>query len=268
MIFLIDYHNIKTDIVFSYKIIAMKKSVFLICLMSLIIFSCKKDKPGINNSQNNNQNNNQTNAAFFTINGISDITMENYGGSKTLALEIKHMTDTQETVTLSASGLPGNLRDSFSTVSGIPTFYSTLTFTASGGATGTYPVKITGTTTSGGSKSYDFNVHVNMAEECSPAVTGTRTCKEDCGGGNYTVDINKVSSQDNTIMIFPLGQGDVGVTANLNCAAGTVEIPSQNPLPYLKYEGSGTFTDGKMIFHYKKTHLQSGMVTECNVVIE
>jgi len=100
----------------------------------------------------------------YIIDNVQSVPLS-IGGTNTLPLEIKYVSGNQEPVNLAATGLPAGVTASFSAASATPTFSSVLTLTASTtAAEGTYPIKITSTSASTGTKSYDLELVIKGFE--------------------------------------------------------------------------------------------------------
>lgn len=95
------------------------------------------------------------------VNGIQDISVANYAPAPTsLSLQIAFVSGKQEPVTITVTGIPVNVSDSIAPVSGTPTFNADIYFTAKDATAGSYPVIITITSASEGSKTYPFKLTV------------------------------------------------------------------------------------------------------------
>lgn len=95
----------------------------------------------------------------FVINGVQDMTLGTSAG-RTLSLNVATATGNAEPVTVTVADLPQGIAATVSPASGTPSFTPTITLNQSDYvAPGTYPVKVTGTSSSY-TKSYSFNLNV------------------------------------------------------------------------------------------------------------
>lgn len=125
----------------------MKPTFYLLFLISLVFMGAcnKKDDDS---------------AFVYMINNVQSISLSK-NSTVQLPLETKYVSGTQEPVTLAVTGLPAGVTYSFSATSGTPTFTSVLTLTAGMNTPeGNYPIKITGTSASTGTKSYDLTLTI------------------------------------------------------------------------------------------------------------
>lgn len=225
----------------------MKLYLAIAAVTLLAIGSCKKNE--YDNNPNTNPNTNP-NAISYTVNGVSDVKVPSNGGKGTLSLSIALVSGTQETVTLSLSGVPDKVNAEFSSASGTPAFTSTLTLTSNNAAQGTYPITLTGTSASNVKKTVNFNLIVEKPTDCAAAMVGNFTGTMSCGGApsNTSFITTKHPSDLNTLLIE--GLTGTPIPAVLDCGQGTLTLKETTySQPYgpgtmdTKVTGSGTFVE-------------------------
>lgn len=230
------------------QLFIMKHIILFLC-SACIFYSCKKDKTDSEPPVN------------IAINGVADITIDPNGTGQ-LALEV---TGDQKTVNLAVSGLPSTVIAQFSSASGTPVFSTSLTLSASGAASGTYPVTLSGT--SGSTvKNYNFNLHVR---ECVSSVTGSKSGSDLCSSNSYTYDVTVTKASETRVTIRNFGGfgENVSVYADLDCSIKALTVPSQTVGAGRIIEGTGIFDSGKMTITYTVTDV-SGDTDNCVVTIE
>ena len=121
----------------------------LLVAVSLIAFGCgsKSSAPVV--------------PMVYTVNGISDVTVRQYQDTNfVLVTNSLYSSGPQETLELKVTSMPTGVTVSPSTSSGTPTFGSIFTFHAVTTAAGTFPITLTATSASSGTKTYTFNLIV------------------------------------------------------------------------------------------------------------
>lgn len=146
----------------------MKKLIPFVLLGAIILGSCTKNTTQV-----------LPGAPAFVVNGLQDITIAP-GSTHTIPFTIQYQDSTQQTVTVTVSGIPAGFENNDYTTStkngdilatGIPTFSASMSLTDSAKtiypyptngvvATGTYPITITCTGSLSGAKTYTFNIKV------------------------------------------------------------------------------------------------------------
>lgn len=151
----------------------------------------------------------------FIISGVSDVNV-NRNKSVTLPLSVELKSGNQEAVTLSVSGLPQNVRDSFYAQSGTPTFGTALTLIANGAPIGSSEITLNAKSASGVTKDYKFKLNVTGAADCRDDIVGLYTVTNNCQSGLTQVFISKNPATSNTIFIelFPLVRDRTEVTVD------------------------------------------------------
>ncbi|MGC4056921.1 MAG: hypothetical protein QM743_02225 [Chitinophagaceae bacterium] len=200
-------------------------------LLSTLFTSCKKDD--------------KKNELVFTINGVSD---QSYTGSSiTIPLGIGYTSGNQESVTMSVSGLPSGMTGTFSSQSGTPSFTTTLTIANTGTITaGSYVVTITGTSTSGVTKS--ASMKLTIPDDCSYSMLGQYEMAYEYMGTSYDygpVTAFKSDLYANTLSVKDESANEVFLVT-LNCSNGTCSVPGGTD----SYTGNYTTSPRKIVLNY------------------
>lgn len=150
-------------------------------------------------------------------------------------------------ISLSMAGLPTGITSSFIPVSAIPPFTSTLTVTADSAVVVGSSARATITASLNSSHKTERNLSVTVlpSTDCAREVAGTYTASDVCtfGSGGYTAVVAADSAQPNTRIVFTnFGDAPHRIYADLDCAQGTLSIPSQTVFNAYTVAGSGTFT--------------------------
>jgi hypothetical protein len=225
----------------------MRFSYLIAVLFCCTLFSCsKKDSPP---------------KISFVVNNVQDVTLP-FGSPAYLALEIALSSGPQEPVALSLSGLPAGVIAGFSAASGTPTFSSVITFTGSSQVVaGNHNIKLTATSTSGVTKTYDFVLHTQQGPSCIPYAVGSYNAQVGCGGAPtaYTCMVDSTGYNKVTIHNFGNRTPQIDVIAELDCSSFlNLVIPSQT-IGGLTISGHGDFYPGSMSIQYT---IVSGSGTE------
>lgn len=164
------------------------KKVLLLCYAATLFCSCKKDKT---TAQENN----------YTINGVHEISFSDpLANIMSLSVQLAPG-GTQETVNLSVEGLPDHMSAKFSTISGIPTFTSVLTFEKADSSEGTYNINIVGTSGTGKRKTYPTKVII-------PTLDGIRFDNQD-------YKVTKLEKSNEFKVITLRSGGDINLVLNM-----------------------------------------------------
>ena len=222
-----------------------------VCILSglLIFSSCKKDDskdttPAADDSFK------------YIINYVSDMSYYNNGtvGNAFMPLQVMYVQGTQEKVSLSLSGLPAGATGDFSTAAGIPTFNSQVNLYFDAGVkSGTYPVRITSTSASTGTKNYDFNLKVTNANDCVAGLLGNYSVHDSCSN-NYTSVISSAPSYPNEIYISNFDNiSGFNVTGTVSCQNNYISIYGSynNASGYYYVNGSGTISGSTLVLNYQ-----------------
>lgn len=226
-------------------------SITTLLVIAVGFSACKKEQPSTNNEPKTN----------FTINGVSNLTIPaNFSDS--LFLNILHVGGDQENVKLTLTGLPDKVTHKFSADAGTPTFSSRLIITGDYATIGTYPLKLTATSTSGVVKNVDFDLIVAKAIDCAGDMAGSYPFAVQCAGGSPNTGNAVVIKEPGTTNEIQIqGVMDFPVKAILDCAAKTITIPSYTDYGtsyYITINGSGTFLDNYMKFNISYTTFVGG----------
>ena len=126
----------------------------------------------------------------YTLSTPSDVTVTRGGSSQNTTFTTTLASGSTQAVTFTNSALPSGVSVSYSSTSCSPTCNTTLTFTASAGATlGTVPVTITGSPLS---HSVTFNLTVNAPFDYTMSNSGPITAPKNSTGSN-TITVTLVS---------------------------------------------------------------------------
>lgn len=209
------------------------KLLLLLAILA-IIPGCSKDKKEASFS--------------YVVNNFGDVSVSS-GGSKDVSYEIKLVEGSQQTVTLSTKGLPSGIKATFSPASGTATFTSVVNYTANASvAAGSYPFTLVASTS--GQPDKEFNANI-MVSGCAPSLVGIFTGAEECtiGADAYSIWVSQITGSPSTIRIDNLYNDGYTVMAYLDCATGTLGIPSQISNS-ATIAGTGTFTANSMRITY------------------
>jgi len=237
------------------------KKIYLIIALTVAIVSCNKTT---------NNTTVITPLPAFTVNGITDVTLTN-GTSYyiSMPLTVAYDDSTQETVTLSVSGLPaGVTMDSTWVTTGIPTFSTELSLsdTLDAGANpGTYPITITATGSNGGKKSFQFNLNVVSPASCTSNVVGVYSiCASSCfSSTTYSDNVTADANITNKIWFANVYGIGLKLFGYYNCNTRYITIPAQT-VSGVTYYGVGTASVGGSS-HYINMSVTSSNSGTCNV---
>ena len=219
----------------------MKKILSLAVVFMIILVSCKK-----NGTTNNITIVNTNGIPAFIVNGLTNETMVNYSGAYVyMPITVQYEDSAQEMVTLSVSGLPAGIAmDTSWQSNGYPTFSTNLTLydTTSAGATpGDYPITLSVTSPSRGTKVFTFKLTIKNPPPCTSTVAKNYTNCQNCSsGGYYTDSVYADATVPNKIWFTNIDNTHNLVYGLLSCTTGTVTIPSQT-VAGNTYSGSGNF---------------------------
>lgn len=242
----------------------MRKIFGAILLATFAFTSCKKS-----------DNNSEPYKPSYHIDGISDITIQKlvFGGAPYtyLSLSLVYENLEQERVTLSLDSVPPNLYTRLSTKSGIPSFTSSLFMADSGVTPGVYTLKLNAEGTNSGKKSFDINLTVLAAPDCSADITGTGYMSQsNCSSGStYMQDISASGEAGKVVFSNFDGLG-TQIYGYVNCGSNYIMIPQQ-VVNNVTYQGSGNYqkigigTQRQITISYSK--MGSTGSTSCNVYL-
>lgn len=215
----------------------MRTTLLFLALACFTMLGCKK------NEYNNTNTNPNPNAMTYVINGLTDITMD-YDAEKMIPLSIERTAGTQEKLTLSVSGLPGQTTAAFDVASGIPNFATVLTLTTNYADGGSYDIKVTGTTESGSMNSYNLKLKINPEPPmgCAEKMFGNYTAKYE-GSISYQNESVKAESTGTKNQVRFKGFKIFDVVGDIDCDLHTINVKSQTTGNNIYLSGSGTFDD-------------------------
>jgi hypothetical protein len=212
----------------------MRKILGAMFVVVLAITSCKKS-----------DNDAEPFKPSYHIDGISDVTIQKmvFGGAPYayLNLSLVYENSEQERVTLSIDSVPPKLFTRFSTKSGIPSFTSSLFLADSGVAPGVYTLKLNAEGANSGKKSFDINLTVLAAPDCSSDITGTGyTSQSNCASASpYLQDIT-ASGESGKVVFSNFDGSGTQIYGYVNCGSYYITIPQQ-VVNNITYQGSGNY---------------------------
>jgi hypothetical protein len=262
----------------------MKKGILFILFLGLLAGSaCRKrnstallpnnDTTQNGNNNNGNNGNNDPNSFSYRINGIRNVLLQR-GGDDVVSLQLSRTTGYPELVYLLVRGLPSGVSASFSQDQGVPSanssFYTNLSFHAqTTAATGTYVVQLLTKSASTDTMRNTFTVTVTADGECSVSVQGNYHDSTACNNTTLyqttsTVALNNITLHRVDVYNFA-GMGYKAM-AELDCTAGTINVPSQTFPNGITVSGTGTFSGTQMIINYTQT-TTTNVTSNCTVVM-
>jgi len=239
----------------------MNKKLLFLALLVIGFASCKKDE------------NNEPSKPSYHIDGIIDRSMQKvlFGTPPYLNvnLNVVYEHSDQERVTLTVENLPEGLKAIFSTKSGIPSFNSSLALIDSGVAAGEYTLKLIATGTNSGRKSYEFNLSVLPAPDCSPDVIGNGYATQGyCNGSmTHSQNITAVAGQPGRVLFSNFDNTGAQVYAYVTCFNDQLSIPSQ-AVNGVTYQGSGYYStslSGVRTINVNYSRIVGGSSNSCNM---
>jgi hypothetical protein len=199
----------------------MKRSLLFLALLVIGFASCKKD-----------DNDAAPTKTPYYVSGVQDVTIQKVpsGNPYTyLNLSLVYDHNEQERVALSLEGVPDGLKYKFTIKSGIPTFNSSLQLVDSGVVAGDYALTLVATGATSGRKTYQFNVTVLAAPDCSGEVAGTGYLSQGyCSGPNtFSQDITSVSGTPGRVLFSNFDNTGAQVYGVVTCFTNQIVIPTQ-----------------------------------------
>ena len=233
----------------------MKKIVFFLLTICVVVFSCSKavKQP----------------VSYTIINAndtyLSDVFVPD-SGRYDWALLVKFLSgNTESPVTLVVNGLPADVSVSPDTITAIPSYTADFIFTTNKATRAKYPISITASAAGERSKTYNLNLTVIPAD-CATSLIGTMTGTSFCSAAyNYTA--TGVSSGTTNVLIINNfgGYGStVNVTVNLNCDNDSLFIANANYGNGNVIQGKGTFTNTSMQIYYTRASTSGGPIDTCS----
>ena len=144
----------------------MKKTLLALAFVSFLFASCEKKQnviPVVPEQQ-------VPEDSTYIINGITDFSIGSLD-STVVILNVNFIQGKQEKITLKIEGMPDRTNASLEPSAGIPGFNTMLKLTANVAKPGTYPLTITGTSTSGLKKTYKVNLIIKDNFYCDSMLT-------------------------------------------------------------------------------------------------
>lgn len=205
----------------------MRRSITLLALLAMVtISSCKKG-----------DSTTPVDSKHYTLNGVHDVTLYSNGGTVDLPVEIKSLSNTTGSVTISTADLPSGLSAAVSAATGVPTFNTNIRFTAGNIAPGTYPIKINATSPTLGERI--INTNVVVATHCSESLLGYYRCTDAAGNNDYKDTVIRMNGTFEKIQFRNFfGEGYL-IEGIVNCTNNTIDIPAQT---ITEVVGSTTYT--------------------------
>ncbi len=184
----------------------------------------------------------------YTVNGVQDFTM---GHDSTIYVPLSMIltSGAQEAVTLTLSGLPTGVTATPSTLTGIPSFTGTFKLDAAAAPQGSYPITITASSASTGSKTYNFNLNLTIPSDCGAYIAGAYTATSSQHTGTYATTITRSGTNSIVITNFNGLNTTSTTTATVSCNTNTLTIPIQYYASIGIY-GDGTFTKNGVALNY------------------
>lgn len=219
-------------------------SLFSLLFLTLALASCSRNDDGTDLKPE---------TFTYTIDGVSDQTQKQYG-SVNIPLSVRRLSGTAERVSLIVAGAPSDVTTNISPDSDTPSFTASMNINVgSNTKTGTYPMKVTGTSKSGIVIEKAFNLTVldwNCARSFDNIrMNGSTTCSAIPGGNFQSLVTADPRTARITISNFCNLGNTVNVECNLNCDGNTISIPTwmhSSGAKTFRIQGDGTFTDNEL----------------------
>ena len=264
----------------------MKKGLLFILFLGLLAAgtSCNKTSRtvapngdttnnGLDTTNNGNNNNNDPNGFTYRVNGVRNVVVQR-GGDDVVSLSVARLTGYPELVYLSLRGLPAGITASFTQQQGVPSatasFNSNITFHASNSAdTGTFQVQLLTKSQTTDTIRYIFTMHVTLTTECTIAVQGNYHDSTACNNTTLYHTTSTITTNDlslHRVDIYNFAGMGYKVYADLDCAAGTISVPSQTFPNGITVVGQGSFTSNMMDVKYTQT-TAANATSNCEVVM-
>jgi hypothetical protein len=218
----------------------MKKILSLALIFMVVLASCKKS-----GTTNNITIVNSSGIPAFIVSGLANETMVNNAtGNVYIPITVQYEDSAQEMVSLAVTGLPaGIVMDTTWQSSGYPTFSTELVLydtTAAGATPGVYPITLSVTSASRGTKAFTFQLTIKNPPPCTSAVTKNYTNCQNCNYVSFTDSVYADATVENKIWFTNIDNTHNLVYGILHCNTGVVTIPIQT-VGGNTYSGSGNF---------------------------
>ena len=196
-------------------------------LLSLLLYcACNK----ITNITNNLPPNHRP---AFTIQGLGDTSLSLKNRDCSVSFAVQFEDSVQERVSLSLSAMPAGIKAAKGWVNaGYATFNSQILFYENDSlhpaAPGTYPVTLTATGATTGTKTFSFNLTVKNDDLCTGAFTGAYTsCSNTVTGVSFYDSIYNDPQVNNIVWFSNFANSGKAVMGIFDCQLGAINIPYQ-----------------------------------------
>lgn len=188
----------------------------------------------------------------YTITGLKDTGMERTG-TATLIVQVTVTSGDAEDVTLGVAGLPPGVTAMYNpTNSGKAPYGTTIILYADRAAVGTYPLNITGRSTTTSLRLFPFTLtispYTNEAQNMEGSYTETGSCTQ-LGPVNHNVLVTTTATL-HRINMQGFWSGSYDVYADLDPATKTLVIPTQVNNG-ATFSGTGNYNDSQMTVNYR-----------------
>ena len=260
----------------------MKKGILFILFLGLLAAgnSCNKRSSTLvpnggdttlNGNNNGNNNNNDSMGYSYRVNGVRSVVVQR-GGDDVMSLQVARLTGYPEMVYLSVKGLPAGVTATFTQAQGVASatasFSTNVTFHAGLSAdTGTYVVQLLSKSQTTDTVRYSFTLKVTLTTECTIAVQGNYHDSTACNNTTLYQTTSTVTTNNlaiHRVDVYNFAGMGYKVYADLDCAAGTLTVPSQTLPNGITVDGLGTFTSNIMSVKYTQT-TATNVTSNCTV---
>lgn len=242
----------------------MKKGIIIAVFAATCLFSCK-DKETLTPYYNPNSGD-----LSYTVEGLRDTTIEQLGALN-MQVFVKKLSGSAENVKLNASGLPAGIEISFDPSQSEPSYNTIATIKTTRAAVGTYPISITGSSSTTGLKTFTFNLKVTPYSNAALGEEGLFSESHNCApSGSNNFDVNIIASKTMTDRIiiqgFWSGTWTNEIYADLDPKTGTINIPQQTSYG-IDFKGSGTYNENKITITYTAVGKSGTVNDNCTATI-
>jgi len=236
----------------------MQKIVLFFLTVGVMMASCAKStKPALR---------------YKVTNDAADSIFENIfipdTGTYTMNIKVDFLSGyPTDNVKLVLTGLPANVTATPDTFSGVPNFTESFVFTSKNAVQGTYPVTLTGYTSTVIPQVYNFSVTVIPAD-CAALYWGSLTGTSACTSRSYISPATGVSTGVlNNLTINNFGGYGLhcNVTVVLNCDNDSLHIPLADYGNGVHLSGAGIFNADSMVIWYYAPATPTGSPESCTL---
>lgn len=203
----------------------------------------------------------------FAVDGIHDLTLQE-NGTGVINLNIEHLANEAEQVTLSLANVPKGVSPNFNTVTAKPPFASNLYIKDDSSVAGTYDLVLVAKSARGIEKNYKFRL-TTLEKTCAIKGSGTYRGTSFCRNGGGLIFSNFVFWVDSNYkdrIIFYWNK--VPAYGIVNCNKGQFTIPYQ-PLTNYWITGTGYFDRNYKVIDIDYTErYKSGDTISCTIHFE